>query len=84
MAKGGGVVFTVGGEPTDDTALFEAIPRRQSKRFAPQVTALGLKVAFVNQPAELARLRPELAALVGIPGRRPDLLMRFGHGPTLP
>jgi hypothetical protein len=25
-----------------------------------------------------------LAALVGMPGRRPDIMMRFGYGPTLP
>ncbi len=57
---------------------------RACQRFALQATALGLKVAFVNQPVEVASLRPELAALVGMPGRRPDLVMRFGYGPTLP
>jgi nitroreductase len=57
---------------------------RACQRFALQATALGLSQAFVNQPVEVARLRPELAALVGLPGRRPDLVMRFGHGPTLP
>jgi nitroreductase len=54
------------------------------QRFALQATALGLKCAFLNQPVEVPQLRPELAALVGLPGRRPDLVMRFGHGPTLP
>jgi nitroreductase len=54
------------------------------QRFALQATALGLKVAFLNQPVEVARLRPELAALVGMRGRRPDIVMRFGYGPTLP
>jgi len=54
------------------------------QRFALQATALGLKQAFVNQPVEVASLRPELAALVGLPGRRPDIVMRFGYGPTLP
>lgn len=57
---------------------------RACQRFALQATALGLKQAFVNQPVEVARLRPELAALVGMPGRRPDIVMRFGYGPTLP
>jgi hypothetical protein len=55
-----------------------------SQRFALQATALGLKHACVNPPVEVARFRPELAALVGLPGRRPNLLMRFGYGPTLP
>jgi hypothetical protein len=57
---------------------------RACQRFALQATALGLKHAFVNQPVEVPRLRPELASLVGMPGRRPDLVMRFGYGPTLP
>ena len=57
---------------------------RACQRFALQATALGLKHAFINQPVEVARLRPELASLVGMPGRRPDLVMRFGYGPTLP
>ncbi len=56
---------------------------RASQRFALQATALGLSVAYVNQPVEVARLRPELAALAGQAGRRPDLVMRFGRGPTL-
>jgi Nitroreductase family len=57
---------------------------RACQRFALRATALGLKHAFINQPVEVARLRPELASLVGIPGRRPDIVMRFGYGPTLP
>lgn len=57
---------------------------RACQRFALAATALGLKHAFVNQPVEVARLRPELAALVGMPGRRPDIVMRFGYGEALP
>jgi hypothetical protein len=57
---------------------------RASQRFALAATALGLKHAFLNQPVEVPRLRPELAALVGMPGRRPDILMRFGYGAALP
>lgn len=57
---------------------------RACQRFALQATALGLKQAFVNQPVEVASLRPELAALVGMTGRRPDIVMRFGYGPMLP
>jgi Nitroreductase family len=57
---------------------------RASQRFALQATALGIKHAFVNQPVEVARFRPDLAALVGMPGRRPDLVMRFGYGAALP
>lgn len=57
---------------------------RACQRFTLQATALGLKTAFLNQPVEVASLRPDLAALVGLPGRRPDIVMRFGYGPTLP
>jgi nitroreductase len=57
---------------------------RACQRFALQATALGLKHAFVNQPVEVAALRPQLASLLEMPGRRPDLVMRFGYGSTLP
>ena len=57
---------------------------RACQRFSLQATALGMKLAYVNQPVEVASLRPELAALAGMPGRRPDLLMRFGYGAAMP
>jgi hypothetical protein len=57
---------------------------RAAQRFALQATALGLKHAYINQPVEVAGLRPELAKLIGLEGRRPDLVMRFGYGPALP
>ena len=57
---------------------------RACQRFALQATALGLKHAFLNQPVEVGGLRPELASLVGLPGRRPDIVLRFGYGLTLP
>ena len=57
---------------------------RACQRFSLQATALGIKTAFINQPVEVARLRPELASLAGLPGRRPDIIMRFGHGPEMP
>lgn len=61
-----------------------ALVGRACQRFALQATALGLKHAFINQPVEVPSLRPELAALVGMAGRRPDIVMRFGYGPLLP
>ena len=57
---------------------------RACQRFALQATALGLKCSFVNQPVEVASFRPELATLVGMPGQRPDIVMRYGYGPNLP
>jgi len=57
---------------------------RACQRFALQATALGLKHAFINQPVEVAALRPDLARLIGLPGRRPDIVMRFGYGSAMP
>lgn len=54
------------------------------QRFALQATALGLKQAFINQPVEVSSLRADLASLAGLPGRRPNIVMRFGYGPFLP
>jgi nitroreductase len=57
---------------------------RACQRFALAATALGLKHAFLNQPVDVTSLRPELAALVDMPGRRPDIVMRFGYGAQMP
>jgi hypothetical protein len=57
---------------------------RSCQRFALQATTLGLKCAFVNQPVEVPALRADLAALVGLPGPRPDIVMRFGRAAELP
>ena len=57
---------------------------RACQRFALLATALGLKHAFLNQPVEVAALRSDLAALLVMPGRRPDLVMRFGRAAAMP
>jgi nitroreductase len=57
---------------------------RACQRFMLAVAALDLRCAFVNQPVEVAGLRPALAVLVGEAGLRPDLVLRFGRGPILP
>ncbi|WP_438742335.1 Acg family FMN-binding oxidoreductase [Bradyrhizobium sp. U531] len=57
---------------------------RACQRFGLQATALGLKYSFVNQPVEVAALRPQFAASLDLGGRRPDIVMRFGAGPDLP
>jgi hypothetical protein len=54
------------------------------ERFALQATALGIKNAFLNQPVEVAALRPQFAAALGIGDRRPDLVVRFGYGTETP
>ncbi len=79
-SSAGVAVFT--GEEADAAHWFSV--GRACQRFALQATALGMKLAFVNQPVEVADLRPDLAALVGLPGRRPDIVMRFGYGSEVP
>ncbi len=54
------------------------------ERFALQATALGIRNAMLNQPVEVPSLRPDFAAAIGLAGQRPDLVVRFGRGPTLP
>jgi hypothetical protein len=57
---------------------------RACQRFALRVTSLGLKYAFINQPVEVPKLRNELSSYLGLGGRRPDIVVRFGNGPELP
>ncbi len=54
------------------------------ERFALQATALGIRNAFLNQPVEVASVRPLFATAMGLNGQRPDLVVRFGRGPPLP
>ncbi|WP_371345085.1 Tat pathway signal protein [Ancylobacter sp. IITR112] len=57
---------------------------RACQRFALAATAQGLKLACLNPAVEVPALRPELASLAGETGLRPDMVLRFGYGPTLP
>lgn len=54
------------------------------ERFALQATALGIRNALLNQPVEVVAVRSPFAAALGIGGQRPDLVVRFGRGPTMP
>ncbi len=57
---------------------------RAFERFALQATVMGVRHAHVNMPVELAALRPHFARAIGLGQQRPDLVVRFGRGPTLP
>lgn len=57
---------------------------RAYQRFALQAAALGIKHAFINQPVEVPASRAPLADLLGVPGQRVDLLVRFGYAADLP
>lgn len=57
---------------------------RAYQRFALQATALGIRHAFVNQPVEVPQIRAAFADWLGLGGRRPDLVVRFGYAPAIP
>jgi hypothetical protein len=76
-----GIAVFVG--PANDKAGWISVGRAY-ERFALQATALGVRTAHLNQPVEVAALRPSFASFLGVDGRRPDLVVRFGRGPTLP
>jgi len=57
---------------------------RACQRFALEATRRGIRYAFVNQPVEVAAIRPAFAAALGLGDRRPDLVVRFGRGPLVP
>ncbi len=79
MASSGAVAVFIGDRA--DPAHWIAVGRA-CQRMMLAATGLGLRHAFVNQPLEVASLRPALAALVGENGKRPDLVLRLGRGPA--
>ena len=68
---------------SDDKAGWIAAGRAY-QRFALQATKLDIRSAFINQPVEVTTLRPQIASFLGLGNLRPDLVVRFGRGPTLP
>jgi hypothetical protein len=72
--------------PRDGGAAYRSAVQ-ETWRLAPlqrdQGTALGIRTAHVNMPVEVASLRPKFAEAVGLGRSRPDLVIRFGRGPTL-
>ncbi|PIB93077.1 hypothetical protein [Caulobacter sp. FWC2] len=79
-SSAGAVVFT---GPAETPAGWIAVGRAFT-RFALTATAAGLKLAFLNQPVEDLWTRRRMAAWLGEPAKRPDLVVRFGYGPDLP
>ena len=57
---------------------------RAFQRFALQATTMDVRTAHINQPVEVASLRPQFAKSIGISTGRPDLVIRFGRGPEMP
>lgn len=55
---------------------------RAFERFALQAAALNVSTAFINQPIEVRRLRPQLHSWLGVPNKHIHLLVRYGIGPS--
>jgi hypothetical protein len=81
MQSSSGVVVFVADKESEDGWINVG---RSFQRFALQATALGIRHAHLNMPIEVSNIRPEFASWLGIPGRRPDLVIRFGKAPPLP
>jgi hypothetical protein len=73
-------VFVAG----DDTPKAWVETGRAYERFALQATALDIRTAFINQPIEVRRLRPQLHSLLGLEGEKALLMLRVGYGPQAP
>lgn len=54
------------------------------ERFALQAAASNIRTAMLNQAVEVAAIRPQFAASLGLTSGRPDLVVRFGYGPEMP
>ena len=75
-----GVAVFVGAE--SDPAHWMEVGRC-FERFALQCTVLGIHTAMINQPVEVSAMRSQFAAHLGLEGKRPDLVVRFGRGPGM-
>jgi hypothetical protein len=74
-----GVLSTAADTPSEWLACGQALAR-----VLLGVTAAGATAAFVNQPMEVAALRPRLAQVAGTAPEVPQLLLRIGFGPEVP
>lgn len=57
---------------------------RAWERFAQRSTMLGIRHAFLNQPAGVPALRQQLETYLASGGWRAQLVARFGYGPPMP
>jgi len=73
-------VFVAG----DDAPTAWVDAGRAYERFALQATALDIRTAFINQPIEVCRLRPQLHSLLELEGETAILMLRVGYGPLAP
>jgi len=81
LRSSAGVAIFVG-DRADPASWFEV--GGAYEHFALAATALDVSTAFMNQPVEVPAVRAQFAQWLGLGTGRPDLVVRFGHGPRLP
>ena len=69
--------------PTDDPIGWMQAGR-SSQRLQLQATLDGVRTSFVNQAVEVPQMRANLQTLLGLGDRRPNLVLRLGHGLARP
>lgn len=57
---------------------------RLYERLALTLTASGIQMAFLNQPAEVAGLRAQFQGYLDLGTAQPQLLLRYGYAASLP
>lgn len=57
---------------------------RLYERLALTLTAAGIKMAFLNQPAEVPALRSQFQGYLGLGTAQPQLLLRYGYASASP
>lgn len=75
-------LLAVFGTDADDAAAWLSAGQAL-QRAVLRARAADVWSSYLNQPIEVADLRPRLAELVGHPGGFPQLLVRFGYGPDV-
>lgn len=82
IAEGSPLLVVLGTNAETPSAWLAAGQAMQ--RMLLTATAHGLVASYLNQPVEVADLRPRLAETVGRPAGLPQLVMRLGYGSPVP
>lgn len=81
LMEGSPLLAVLGTREDRDTDWIAA--GRALSRVLLTAAAHGVSASFLNQPIEVAELRPRLAELVA-EGGQPQILLRLGYGPDVP
>ena len=78
----GSPVLAVFGTASDGPSDWLATGRALQRALL-RARATGVWSSFLNQPVEVAGLRPRLAAAIGRHDEHPQLIVRMGYGPSI-